>query len=81
MKWQDPPNDQRRSVDYTKIAKSLREHPNRWALILEGTNASVTTHINKGRYRDFTPAGHYEATSRRDEAGTVRIWARYIGEE
>lgn len=80
MKWQDPPGDRRRSTNYTDIAKNLKEHPNRWALIIEGTNASVTTHINKGRYKDFTPAGAYEATSRRDDNGDVKIWARYVGE-
>lgn len=82
MKWQDPPGDRRRSSNYSDIARKLREQPGRWALIIEGTNASVTTHINKGRYKDFAPAGDFEATSRRDSTtGNVKIWARYVGEE
>lgn len=81
MKWQEPPNDRRRSTDYGEIVKKLKQHPNRWALIREGGNASMTTHIKTGRYKDFAPPGSFEATSRRDPEGTVKIWARYIGEK
>lgn len=80
IKWQNPPSDQRTTTPWTEIAKALRERPNEWALVKEGTFASVATTIKFGTKTAFRPAGSFEARTSKAAEGKCDVYARYVGE-
>lgn len=84
IKFEDPEPSRRRGLQnpWPEIADELRRNPNRWALIAEDYWASLGSFIRSGTYKDFRPAGSFEATARKVNQKTgkaERIYARYVG--
>ncbi|WP_143194346.1 hypothetical protein [Micromonospora sp. CB01531] len=84
IRWEDPPPQQRggrrpSGFPAELVARDLREHPGRWALVDESPNRlNLASHIRGGMYPAFRPAGSFEAVTRTD--GTlVRTYARFVG--
>lgn len=64
-----------------EIAAALKENPGEWALVARGEkNDGLASRIRGGRAVSFAE-GTWEATSRRNELGTIDIYARYVPEE
>lgn len=89
IRWEEPPpGNARRPLGsghsrYTAVADELRAQPGRWALVFEGRAGMATglaTHIRMGSMHCFTPAGDFDAVSRRID-GYTRVYARYVGDE
>jgi hypothetical protein len=90
IRWEDPPPplaDRRqrpRRTDYWRyVADKLREHPGRWAVVLEdeafGYAAGMATQIKAGRLAAFRPSGSFEAQTRTVDS-KYACYARYVGE-
>lgn len=84
MKWQEPPPSARadRATKYDAVALQLRQHPKRWALIIENNKSTSTAaDIKNGRMKAFQPAGAFEAVNRQTSPGRWSLYARYIGDD
>ena len=63
-----------------EIAAALKKNPGEWAKVAEGeTSDGLAVRIRSGKAKTFS-VGKWEATSRRQEDGTITIYARYVGE-
>lgn len=64
---------------WAPIAEALRRQPRKWARLDLDASGSTTraaaTHIKRGHFVAFRPAGHYEAKTENYE-----LWARYVGD-
>lgn len=94
--WEDPAGKGALRSRYEKAweaeADALRAQPGRWGIVTvkdpaagiiagHGTSGYVmATNIRNGRLAAFRPAGTFEATGRRQADGTVKVYARYVGE-
>lgn len=69
-------------LDAAKAALTTR--PGDWALIAEFdsyyTGRNTASYINVGRL-GFGPKGHFQAVSRKQPSGTVKVYCRYVGKE
>jgi len=87
IRWEDPPPARsRRSAGvghsrYSALADQLRARPGQWAMVGEkpGADGGLATHIRMGQMLCFSPAGDFDATSRRVD-GVTRVYARYLGD-
>ena len=89
IRWEDPPPAQlgpRRRIEsrWKPVADALKARPGRWAVVEEvepgrRSNTGLASRISFGQLKCFTPAGDFEAVSRR--VGAVqRTYARYLGD-
>jgi hypothetical protein len=83
MKWENPPEIDRRSSKsgvWAKEARTLRDSPGRWAMITQGMTpgkaGQLANNIRSGVLKNFSPRGDFEATSR-----LGAVYARYMGGE
>lgn len=79
--WDEPPARRRGGGInlYVEFAAALRANPKRWARFPGPSRSTATAaQIKAGRYAAFSPAGHFEATTRRID-GELRTWVRYVG--
>ena len=81
IRWEDPPPAKvggtscRRA--WATVAGQLRDRPNRWGLIAQGSPSWLVPRIHAGKSW-WSPAGSFEATARIiDEQ--LCVWARYVG--
>jgi hypothetical protein len=91
IRWETPPPNRSRNggrpVDsyssrYGGIAAELRGRPGDWGVVdeyAEGHNRGLATKIRLGAMLCFTPAGDFEAVTRRAN-GVVSVYARYLGD-
>jgi hypothetical protein len=82
--WEDPPPARsRKSVrDWHAVAATLRTRPSEWALVVEKSRQNSTAHfITHGRIAAFRPEGMFQGRSAKNDDGTFRIFARYVGEQ
>lgn len=83
--WEEPPGSPRGRAAKCPLTADqldeLRANPGRWARIhtydRHTSASSAARRIQKGTYPEM-PEGHWEATGRRDGAGSV-LYARYVG--
>lgn len=86
LAWGTPPDTSPPTAvtKYAEIAQELKDRQGEWGLIRTGATArggeSLVTRINTGANKHWEPVGHFEATSRSGEDGTLNVWARYLGE-
>lgn len=88
IRWETPPPAKHRvgqkdgHSSYAELADELRANPGRWALVADrpGSNTGLATHIRTGSIQCFTPAGDFEAESRRVD-GRSLVYARFLGGE
>ena len=80
IKWQEPPTDGRIRGQWEKVAAALRGRPGEWALVRERADASQAIRIKRATIPAFSPAGSFEAVSRKREDGKFDVYARYVGE-
>ncbi len=92
IRWEDPPRHlrgprpRRRTDDdgWGLVARKLRAHPKRWAVIFEpvddGSAHTLANGIRGGRYPSFHPSLSFDAVTRRRD-GVTRVYARYVGED
>lgn len=87
--WEEPETraPRRENRDWTSVAASLRENPNKTAKIAVGeANRQLASSIKSGKIAAFAPAGAFEASSRatkdqaEGEAKTFDIFASFVGE-
>lgn len=87
--WEEPETraPRRENRDWTSVAASLRENPNKTAKIAVGeANRQLASSIKSGKIAAFAPAGAFEASSRASkdqaegEAKTFDIFASFVGE-
>ena len=80
IKWQEPPPARRgtKSRKWTTIFHQLRKRPGEWALVDSTTTTTTATQIKHGALGGAKP-GEFEATSRKNTAGKLDIYARYVG--
>ena len=84
LTWEDPPLSRRGapSTDWHAIAATLRTRPNEWALIVQKSRySSSSSFIASGRINAFRPGGTFQGRSAKNDDGTFRIYARYVGEQ
>lgn len=90
IRWEDPPSSRSNGGGHSRgshlapLADELRSQPGRWALVHEGDSGGAATgmacHIRLGQVLAFTPAGGFDAVSRRVD-GRHRVYAIYLGED
>lgn len=97
IRWEDPPEHRNKgvprpnwpAVDQTPkwqaIADELRANPGRWGVIGDrlgpGTAGPITRRIRRGDRPMWSPAGSFEAVSRKRSDGEgIDMYARYVGE-
>lgn len=87
--WEEPETraPRRENRDWTSVAASLRENPEKTAKIAVGeANRQLASSIKSGKIAAFAPAGAFEASSRatkdqaEGEAKTFDIFASFVGE-
>lgn len=82
-----PTHDPNRARYWAEVAEQLMKNPGQWARVLQNThNPNVATRIRQGKIKSFTPAAHFEVTTRsagKDEKGRNihDLYIRYIGGE
>ena len=81
IRWEAPPKRAVPTGKYEAIAKALKANPGQWAIISENAPGSYAVSIKRGLLVGFTPAGSFEATTRRNSTRNKRVtvYARYIG--
>jgi hypothetical protein len=81
IRWEAPPKRAVQTGKYGAIAKALKANPGEWAVVSDNAPASYVVSIKRGILLGFTPAGSFEATSRRNSnrSKRVTVYARYIG--
>lgn len=83
VKFEEPPTargGRAESERNKEIAEALRKKPGKWALVAEGEkNDGLAVRIRTGKAKSFA-VGTWEATSRRNEEGTIDIYARFVGD-
>lgn len=90
FRWEDPPPalagrtaQPRRSEHWRDVAAKLREHPGRWAVVVEdeffGYAAGLASQVKAGKLAAFRPGGSFEAQTR-TVGKSYRLYARYVGE-
>ncbi len=76
--WEDPPTQRSRKGRWSQFAEELRANPNRWARLPlpedHKPNGGTSAGIKQGRYVDFRPVGHFDATFRSNAT-----YVRYVG--
>lgn len=89
IRWEKPPvarsqGGGKRLSRLTPLADELRARPGEWALVHEGTSpgqaTGMATHIRLGQVMAFSPAGDFDAVSRRVD-GKCCVWAVYAGSD
>lgn len=86
IRWEDPPRTQSygggpSGSRFDGLAEVLRDEPNRWAVIYQGsrgTASGMAGKIKHGAMKAFRPVGVFEATVRTD-GQTSTVYARYVG--
>lgn len=89
LRWEDPPPSKRaarfprqRADRWSVLAAELRAEPGRWAVVNEsghqGAGSGMASTIGLGLTVEFTPAGTFEAVSRKVD-GITTVYARYVG--
>lgn len=84
MRWETPSPMSARGGrgKYDEFVKELKARPGQWAVLHpKATHASHVPNINKGKIASFRPMGDFDATCRRNEDGTYKIYVRYVGED
>jgi hypothetical protein len=83
IRWEDPPPPLAGRRQRPRVADKLREHPGRWAVVLEdeafGYVAGMATQIKAGRLAAFRPSSSFEAQTRTVDS-KYACYARYVGE-
>lgn len=91
IRWERPPPPShsggyplgRGKSRWEPVADELRAQPREWALIAEGpikgANRALATQIRMGHLVCFSPAGDFDAESRRED-GILRVWAVFVGD-
>ena len=83
--WEDPSVLDRRKGPlgiWMKRLGPLLDKPGKWAMVFETSRASAYStirNLHAGRYR--VPPGQWEFTSRVDDLGNGRVYARWVGEQ
>lgn len=91
LRWETPPPSRRRGgypqgqgkSRWQDVADELRAHPGDWALIAESpvtSNSGLATQIRMGQAVCFSPAGDFDAETRRMD-GVRKVWAVYVGDD
>lgn len=92
IRWEEPPPKIRASGGFplgqgksrwAGVADELRSKPGEWALIAEtplAENSGLATQIRMGQMVCFSPAGDFDAETRR-ENGVRKVWAVYLGDD
>jgi len=89
FKWQDPPARKRgsggrpRNAERAENIRRLVDRPNTWACIFSGkqsTASGIRRVLIKGAYEDLLPGGRVEATTRKNDDGSVSVYARFVPE-
>jgi hypothetical protein len=79
IRFENPPQNRRNTKrDWDAIFTELRANPDQWAIVAEKASPSMANQIKRGAYRSSDP-GEFDAVSRSNGDGTVRIYARFIG--
>ena len=89
IRWEEPPTTTSarpglgvgKSI-HAQLAEELRGRPGVWALVYEGHGgraSTLATHIRMGHVICFSPAGEFDATTRRVD-GETRVYAVYLGD-
>lgn len=82
--WEDPPDSYPRggaAPRYADFFESIRKMPGRWAVWPNPVQSpTLTTNIKNGKYSG-TEAGEFDATIRKQDDGTYKMWVRYVGGE
>jgi hypothetical protein len=84
IRWEDPPPPHSThnpvALSHELIAVQLKRRPNEWGVVAEAhSNTGLADRIKSGKFRQYQPAGSFEAVSRHIN-GVFTIYARYIGE-
>lgn len=90
IRWEKPPPSRRLGgypvgqgkSRWAAVAEELRAHPGEWALIAEsplGVNGGLATQIRMGHMVCWSPAGDFDAETRRAD-GVRKVWACYVGD-
>lgn len=91
LRWEEPPATRRKGgypqglskSRWADVADDLRARPGEWALIAEtavATNSGLATQIRMGQMVCFSPAGDFDAETRRKD-GVRKVWAVYVGDD
>jgi hypothetical protein len=91
FRWEDPPESTRpvglnaeRESRWAETVARLQLNPGRWAIIYEGSQGScgsLAWSIRRGATLGFAPPNSFESVTRGPDAGLVRVYARYVGED
>jgi hypothetical protein len=88
IRWEEPPKKHgnasaSRPSKYSAAAEALRARPGEWAVVAEdmrsGSAGSLANRIRTGA-GPFGPAKQFEAKSVGPVGGSVRVYARYVGD-
>jgi hypothetical protein len=88
LRWEEPPPAKHNGAGFggpasrfAALADELRSRPGEWAVVCESAKAAagLATHIRMGQMRCFTPAGDFDAVTRRVD-GLTLTYARYVGD-
>jgi len=89
IRWEDPPPSEYHGLGaprkWMPRLEPLMAEPGRWALVAEGLKTRLASKIvwalRSGEHGTLAlPPGRWDATSRKQEDGTHRIYAVYLGE-
>lgn len=89
IRWENPPPAKNPGSGsggpasrFTALADELRARPGEWGVVFETPKPpnGLATHIRMGQMRCFTPAGDFDAVTRRVDGITI-TYARYLGDD